>query len=720
MTRPAKRGALRACLAGAAMALACGGLTVAFADTPSAVHCFPMVEASFGLPDVHDNWFTTNIWAEVILPSGGRRVLPAFFDGTNAAGCGIWRVRHTPSEMGRHSLKVLVGDPAAGVEPTVSGFSNREYEVTGPPLAQGFVRLSPETPTRFQFDTGEPYYPIGMNAAWEKSRATKMTALFEKMGAAGLNWSRVWMTHFYKSSNLDWVWGKPIARGTLDLQVARLWDQRIRAAERSGLRLQVVLQHHGQYSTQTSSDWRWNPWNAAKGGFLATPDAFFTDPTARELTRMKWRYIVARWGYSPAIMAWELFNEVELTDAYTGTVVHAVAGWHADMSAYLRDIDPYRHLITSSAPPLDDPVWRTMDYYQPHAYPQDVVTRAMAAAIPPGLPVKPCFLGEMGRGTERLDLDDGRDLRCILWPSLLANDSGAAQYWSWTAADTNNLWPFFLSATRFAAMTGLTGRRSGKLIEARIATEARADISFGGGVWGPGPDAEIDVPSDGRLVQPPATFSAYVHGAPDKIAEGYPGSVTLVLDARLATTVSVAVAQVSHFGAGIAIELDDNLVATNAWETSRTQVLRKKPVAIGVTMSVPVPAGRHRVTIRGTGPDWFLVSSFRVAAYVPALRAVARGSANETVAWIVNQAGIEYPPLPDPKAQAPGPAGPRPEPAAGTLSLPGLNEGRYSVMWWDTSKGCELSRMELNHTGGPMALSTPPIASDAAVWIHPL
>ena len=94
------------------------------------------------------------------------------------------------------------------------------------------------------------------------------------------------------------------------------------------------------------------------------------------VTRRKYRYILARWGYSPAIMAFELFNEVENTDAAHQGRWAEIAAWHREMAGFLRANDPNRHLITTSAIPgvaLDNPVWRAVDYFQAHTYPFDVL-----------------------------------------------------------------------------------------------------------------------------------------------------------------------------------------------------------------------------------------------------------------------------------------------------------------------------------------------------------
>ena len=146
-----------------------------------------------------------------------------------------------------------------------------------------------------------------------------------------------------------------------------------------------MLQHHGQYSSeerlqvfrQCQPQLGANPYNVKNGGFLQTPEDFFINSQARALTKRKLYYILARWGYSPNIMAYELFNEVEGTDAAKGKMWDDIALWHREMALFLRQYDGYRHLLTtSSAPavPADSPIWETVDYFQAHAYPSDLLT----------------------------------------------------------------------------------------------------------------------------------------------------------------------------------------------------------------------------------------------------------------------------------------------------------------------------------------------------------
>jgi len=98
----------------------------------------------------------------------------------------------------------------------------------------------------------------------------------------------------WDGKNLDWP--KPGPFGQLNLSVAQKWDAIVSAAEQSGVFFQMTLQHHGQYSSSVDPQWNANPYNTANGGFLTNPAQFFTNVTAKALTKRKLRYAVARWA----------------------------------------------------------------------------------------------------------------------------------------------------------------------------------------------------------------------------------------------------------------------------------------------------------------------------------------------------------------------------------------------------------------------------------------
>ena len=81
-----------------------------------------------------------------------------------------------------------------------------------------------------------------------------------------------------------------------------------------------------------------------------------------------WRYLVARWGYSPAVHSWELFNEGNPYDE--AHYAHAQA-----MADYVYQQDPNRHMVTTSfwsSYPVPEfwanPAYSAIDYANVHAY----------------------------------------------------------------------------------------------------------------------------------------------------------------------------------------------------------------------------------------------------------------------------------------------------------------------------------------------------------------
>ncbi|HXU78066.1 MAG TPA: DUF5060 domain-containing protein, partial [Methylomirabilota bacterium] len=291
---------------------------------PVRADLFPKIETSFivtnAIADPFD-YTTADVRVQIQQPDLTTVQLPAFFDGGTT-----WRARHTPSAPGNYQvLSVSLNGSAV----TVNSLQPAAWNVAGPTLSAGFVKVDPANSNRFL--TGvDRYYPVGQNVAWDASSAVTVTSVLAKMGGARENWARVWMDH-WDGKNLDWP--KVGANfGTLSLPVAQKWDAILAAAEQSGVHFQMTLQHHGQYSTNVDPNWNENPYNIANGGFLSTAAQFFTNATAKALTKRKLRYAIARWGYSPSIMAWELFNEVQFTEAAQSGQWSIVGAWHDEMA----------------------------------------------------------------------------------------------------------------------------------------------------------------------------------------------------------------------------------------------------------------------------------------------------------------------------------------------------------------------------------------------------
>ena len=247
------------------------------------------LEASFPIPNLGTDPFdytVSDVRVQVIQPDNTTVSLPAFYDGGQT-----WRVRHTPSLPGAYRVSgiTLNGQPL-----TIAGLQPDHWLVAGTPASAGFIRIVSPFPIGSSPVTAVGFFHLATTWPGTSMPRTSVVSIPPKMGGAHENWSRIWMDP-WDGKNLDWprVSG---AFGTLSLTVAQKWDAIISAAEQAGVSFQTTLYYYGQYSSTVDPNWPQNPYNVANGGFLSDPTQFFTNATAKALTRRKLRYAAARWA----------------------------------------------------------------------------------------------------------------------------------------------------------------------------------------------------------------------------------------------------------------------------------------------------------------------------------------------------------------------------------------------------------------------------------------
>jgi hypothetical protein len=148
-------------------------------------------------------------------------------------------------------------------------------------------------------------------------------------------------------------------------------------------------------------------------------------------------------------MAWELFNEVEWVDARYAERWPDIEKWHGEMADYLRSIDPYGHLVTTSSA-MDRPeLWAKMDFLQPHLYSPTLFTTVSGAARNAE---KPLFYGEVG-AEDMAKADPRAVARDGIYGGLLGNQAGAGQFWYWDLVEKSNLYSEFATAAKVIALS---------------------------------------------------------------------------------------------------------------------------------------------------------------------------------------------------------------------------------------------------------------------------
>ncbi|HEY5551603.1 MAG TPA: hypothetical protein VIK52_06935, partial [Opitutaceae bacterium] len=649
------------------------------------------------------NPFARDIWAEVVTPTGATVRLPAFSreDGTFAV-----RVRAT--DAGEYRLGTVTETDAAGqpapiaVKPVGKGKGVVKVTETQP-MRQVFVAAE-VSPPKFVLGDGAPFQPVGSNLAWarEDLPVPYYKRALSEFQREGLNWMRIWMAHWGRL-NLDWrndadppqPKGSPIAA-----DVAESWDRIVAAAEESGVYIQMVLQHHGQYSTRVNSNWDANPWNAANlPGALQKPGDFFISPDAIAATTRKYRYIVARWGYSPAIMAWELFNEVHWVDAISlDNNEAAVARWHATMAVRLRQFDTYRHLVTTSTENLHSPIYEAMDYFQPHLYPSNILAAVRNFEPVPAALNRPVFHGEVG--DDHLALSDaqkksGVSIAPPVWASLMGRGRYAAQPWlGWDLLEQKRLGELG-SVARFAQATGIGARDGLREFSAVVESDTKVPLVLDAGqAWRRHPEPEFQIPLDGTT---PTDFADvprnYVTRASHR-RDGFPSRGTYMIHAPRDLAMRATITAVGANGGGsLRISANGKTLAERSWKPGH-----QFPDEVAFTM----PAGRQTLLVENSADtDWVEVLKIDLGLETSALASVGKRDDSFIACWLWNRAGVF--------------AIDAPKPVAGTLVLADVPAGSWHVKWWDTFAGKVATVAKLEHTGGTLHVPTPPIARHAAV-----
>jgi hypothetical protein len=662
----------------------------------SAQGTYSKIEASFNITNLTTDPFdyaVTDVRVRVLQPDNSTVSLPAFFDGGTT-----WRVRHMPVMAGTYAVSgvLLHGSPLA-----VSNLQPSSWIVAGPPTGAGFIQVDPFNPRRFITGNGKRFFPSGQDVAWditEGQLAHNVTNIFWRMGAAHENWSRVWMDN-WDGKNLDWpASGPTLPLGQLNLTVAQKWDAIVAAADQAGIYFQMTLQHHGQYSTTVDPQWAGNPYDltnnfGSTNGFMLSPVEFFTNTTAIALTERKIRYSIARWGYSPSVMAWELFNEVEYTDAGQTGQWGIIGAWHDQMATFIRSQDPYQHLITTSDL-LTEPIWADCDYYTHHDYPSDVINGLEDAPdISSTQPVKPDFGSECAtNGVPHYGVD------APIWAGLMNGQSGNEEPWWWDSLDAENDYIYFRATSDFITLSGL-GQNVLSKSAPQVTGGADGPLSFApGGGWATATQDTFvvgDTTPDG-IGSAPSYLQGNYHRS--MTPDGY----TFDVDYPQAGTFSVQVLQIAAAGAGLEILLDANLETHISFPTNNGG---NSGAPTNFTASIPVSAGSHSIELYNPGLDWILLGNITLAPYAPVLAAYSLGNSNFSAAWVWNQTNVF-----NPNATAA---------VAGTVQVAGLNSGTYSGTWWDTFAGAPISNFTFTvaSTNLPVTVNTPAILRSAALYV---
>jgi len=669
-------------------------------------------------------------------PAGAAQRVPGFYmrlyrdacltdclvEKLEPAGDGEWRVRFAPDRVGRWTYTIEARD-SAGIRAIEQGV----FDVV-PSEQPGYVGAKPDS-RYFVFDNGAPYFPIGQNLAWSWDEIGGIYAYarwLEALSDAGANYARVFIDVPW-FIGLDW----PGPVGDYDAAQAAAWrmDSLIRLAEERDIYLQVVLVWHQALTNKVvppvsipddvprppqQASWAINPLNVSNGGPLSRPGLLFTDAEARALIQQRLRYAVARWGYSPRIFAWEL---VDAVDGVLGYSPARAEPWLREMTQYLRDIDPYDHLVTVGARDLDAILFDDslldfvpVTYYQsrPMAVAEDQVVgtvRNVAAAL--SRTKRPVLLTEFSLNPwfePTADDPTGIHVSNTIWAAALSGTAGGAMSWWWdTYIDRQNLYSVYDPLAIFARdvlwdTPGLAPVQARLVAGDPLAYDAVRVDGFRRDMFAPVPlDQIYRITADGA-VPSVEELPSYLYG--ERNAERSRPQ-TYVIAPPVDTELSIHVQNVSADAPAVLVITIDGVEAARVDFSEGSQ---------DILVTLPISAGEHLVVLDNLGEDWLQLGYIEIARYRTPARALSLADSERgyALAW-VQQRGYTWESAADVLNL---------EPVTFDMLLPDMPTGQYRVVFWDVVTGSVLGDDAVtlsDQAGGVLRVSLPPMTSPLAL-----
>jgi hypothetical protein len=395
-------------------------------------------------------------------PSGKKLVLPCFYVSGESGSKSLWKARFTPREKGNYSYRFELKKASGKAFSTPEKVFNAKAS-----QAKGFLNLN--NLWTFKYDNGTLFRGIGENICWEsrdvddskyfkqlhEDKRFNYNYMLRKLAANGGNFFRTWM--IYWNLPVDWKKVQNNSRyqnsdSYFNESGMKRMDDLVQLCDSLGMHMMLALESHVGLM---GSGWEISNYNVVNGGSAKTPTEFFALPAARAQYKNKLRLMVARYGYSPAIGAWEFFNEVDnaMYNGGSGNQIPAdvVTDWHNEMSTFLKSVDPYKHIVTTSVSHRDIPGMndlKNIDINQRHIYKN---TAGIPATIIENTAKhnKPYIIGESGyewdwsKDFNAIAPEMDGDFRRALWLGLFSPTPVLPMSWWWEFFESRGMMSYF-------------------------------------------------------------------------------------------------------------------------------------------------------------------------------------------------------------------------------------------------------------------------------------
>ncbi len=424
-------------------------------EAPASTKEYSKTEFTISLTGHWENpYLQEQIALDMVLtsPSGKQIVLPCYYVSGKSGELSKWSARFTAQQTGTYSYMFRLSERSNVVSESAKGFLKVKS-------GKGHGLLHTNDNWTLKYDDGTLFRGIAENICWEsrdrddskffselheQSDRFNYNVMLPQFASNGGNFVRIWMCS----------WNFPIDRQRdfnnsrytptsdyMNISAINHLDDVVALAESLDIRFMLCIGQGNVYADRS----------------------FFVSEVSKARYKNYLRYIVARWGYSPAIGMWEFFNEIDniqFRDKNNPIPSEDIVNWHAEMSKYLKSIDPYGHIVTTSISHRDLKGLNSvadLDINQKHIYnatstiPKTIVDYENRFG-------KPYVIGEFGREWDwSKNFDDfademDADFRRGLWYGVFSPTPITPMSWWWEYFENRNMVSYFRTVKKVSDM----------------------------------------------------------------------------------------------------------------------------------------------------------------------------------------------------------------------------------------------------------------------------
>ena len=270
--------------------------------------------------------------AEFTSPSGKKQNIWGFYNPTSWAS--LWMVRFSPTEKGTWRYVVKVTDSQGTAQSRARTFEAEDSS------HHGFIKIAPNQ-RYLQYDDGATFYGVGLwyNDSYEQFNAGRITEDgLDNLKERGANFISFFPTPLETMGT---------GLGRYDQNRCGRMDQLFEWCEERDIYISWNIWFHSYISMAVwgggNARYRNNPYV-----LVSSAKDFFGNEEAWKYQQKLYRYMIARWGHSRALLLWFVVDEINGTEGWTQGEHSVAEQWCRKVDEYFNKYDPYGRPTTGT------------------------------------------------------------------------------------------------------------------------------------------------------------------------------------------------------------------------------------------------------------------------------------------------------------------------------------------------------------------------------------